>query len=253
MIAEEESIKWAVAVILGVVTVVVLLRVLGRISLGSRRQTTKLVEVKKGEGYSILEHETGLIQQWYSDQPCQRIYSLVLSAAMSAHGVSRLSDKGHVTSAVRALTSRHPVLRTTITRDSTSSRASVLIANVDDSVEDEKHPWGGMPVSYVPRVNEGTWQDVVQQLTHTDMNESKWLFRIVIVMNNDPKQSKTNQQHAQQVEIVLIVHHFLNDGKQSSLLFLFYGIELTVVYIGVCNRAIFCNTDERFDSRFSCG
>jgi len=185
--------------------------------------------VSASAGQFEINHETGLFQQWYTDQPCQRLFGMSFSATMTPCGRRALCDEKHFRSALARLVQHHPVLTTSIRRDS-SGQASLRLWLPEGKCEDTtecggpddtnvtlQHPGGRpYPLEYVPRVSEDCWQSVLQRLTHTDMDEAEdWLFRVA-VLTDPPGGDNSAGCDGDKVDIVLVVHHVIADGLSAS-------------------------------------
>jgi hypothetical protein len=144
--------------------------------------------------------EAGLIQQWYTDQPAQRIYAVVVSCNWSSYGLSLLKDKERVRRAIMAVIARHNALTTTIHRDTKTTRAYIVTR---DPINTED--LGPLPLTWLERKNFGTWRDCYHTLTHTTIDESKWLFRFGLVLSDSGGPA----------EIILSTHHVITDGMSS--------------------------------------
>lgn len=180
---------------------------IGKLRVGTRRSCVCRI-VQDDVHVRVEERSTGLMDQWYTDQPIQRIYALAFSGIFSNNGLKKLSDKVFMQRCVLALIRRHPVLTTTIVRDKSTGRASLQNTywkKLDDLqwCGENTHPFGPLPIHWHDRENAGNWHDVAFTSTHTDMDESSWLFSIEIVRS----------ESSNRVEIIIVTHHLLTDGE----------------------------------------
>jgi hypothetical protein len=180
---------------------------IGKLRIGKRRSCFRRV-VEEDEHIRVEERSTGLFDQWYTDQPAQRIYALTFSGNFSQKGLHNLRDKLIVQRIILALIRRHPVLNATIVRNKHTGRTSLRNTywkKLDDAQwsGEDSHPLGPLPVYWHDRKNAGTCRDVVFSLTHTDMDESSWLFRIGIVQS----------ESSNRVDVIITTHHLLTDGE----------------------------------------
>jgi hypothetical protein len=150
-----------------------------------------------------------LLQQYYADQPTQRLFGVSFSADVSANGVSVFLDKDRVRAAIRCLIETHGVLNSTIHRDTTGAAHIERILSFRLSSESQ-HPLGPYPVSWSARTNCGTWCTVMDRATHTDMTENSWLFRIVILLADNRDGEK--RDCGSTMDIVIVLHHLIADG-----------------------------------------
>jgi hypothetical protein len=199
-----------------VVSAFCLWKFVGPMRVGHRRSPQSTILHHDEKNVLVEERETGLLQQWYTDQPCQQLYALVFGAELSQSGWALIHDEDHVRQCVLALIQRHPSLTTTITRDPKSGRASLRNTRTSMMMKKDEHPLGRVPVKWYPRRNDGSWRDVAHSLTHTDFDESSWLFRVGIVSANGNKDA--GDDHSHRVDIVMAQHHLLTDGKKMVAL-----------------------------------
>lgn len=216
VLAVEEILWWGFTVIL----IVFIFWILGYLRVGSRRECAlKACPPIQGSGTTEWSHEPGLMQQWYVDQPCQRLFGFSFSAHFSSHGVSLLANRGAVQTAVCLLVRRHPVLTSTIVRDPKTGKATVHVLNTDGNATESgpvQFPsLGPVPVQWRHRSNSNTWLDEAHHLNHTDMNEQSWLFRIVIVVNTSSDNVSQSNDDGYPVEVLCITHHLIADGLSS--------------------------------------
>jgi hypothetical protein len=189
-------------------------RLLKHCRVGTRRSSKPTI-IHDDDDTLIEERETGLIQQWYTDQPCQRLYGLTFSATFSYDGILRLQNKEHVHRVVTALIHRHPILSTTVVRDLKCNGRASLRRTISkrQCIDDALHPLGPMPVIWDVRENDGSWRDIAHKITHTDIDESSWLFRIVIIL---PKlQNVPPADHGEEgyrADIIIASNHVITDG-----------------------------------------
>lgn len=80
-----------------------------------------------------VEHETGLFQQWYTDQPCQRLFGVCLTTTVTPLGHRVLTDREHMLRALALLVRRYPVLTTTIRRRNRGGGGSSNASSVSSS------------------------------------------------------------------------------------------------------------------------
>jgi hypothetical protein len=199
-----------VYVVCPLVAVVTTCYLLGFVRVGTRRSMKPLVDISKDLPSTASVRETGLIQQWYTDQPCQRIYALAISAKWSIDGIQALKDTSRVRQAVLSLVKRHQSLASTLFRDAKTNRAYM----VNHEFNHIEASLGPIPISWHSRKNVGTWRDCLQALTHTEMNESSWLFRIGIVVSDSDDVTKMDPQ----AEIIVATHHVITDGMSNASL-----------------------------------
>lgn len=193
-----------------------LVKVLGKIRVGKRRNCSRRI-FHEDDDVRVEDRETGLMEQWYTDQPCQRVYGLLFAAPFSPNGIKKLANHQHVNQSVLALIRRHPILTTTVLRNKSTGRASLRNTywkKFEEGYNGRQHPLGDLPVKVYSRINAGSWHDVAFKLTHTDMDESSWPFRIAILLPNQPSKSK-----ALPVEIFIATNHLITDGKFDDFRF----------------------------------
>jgi hypothetical protein len=200
--------------------VALLIRLLGSIRLGSRRSSKPTV-VSEDENFLIADRECTLLQQWYSDQPVQRLYGMACTATFSRDGIARLrtgtdAPSNFVREAIWLLIRQHPILSSTIVRDAVTSRATARCTVPKTFSLSVDHPLGNLPVEIISRSDDNAWQGTAEDYMCVDMKEDGWLFRIVFVAPEIAAGSSHSGNF--DVDIMIIMHHFITDGLSSTIL-----------------------------------
>lgn len=190
------------------------------VRIGSRRNPIPMT-VSEDDNFLIKERDCSLLQQWYSDQPVQRIYGLACTASMTQNLIPRLYDRSNgeyqpsldVCQALWSVICRHPILSSTIVRDPTSQRATTRCCLPKQSVYSQSvtHPMGNLPLQILPRANNASWQEIAKAMTYQQLREDGWLFRVAIIVPEETNKDIVDSE----IHIVLIMHHFITDGKKN--------------------------------------
>lgn len=224
-----------------------LIKLLGSIRLGSRRSSKPTV-VSEDENFLIADRECTLLQQWYSDQPVQRLYGMACTATFSRDGIARLrtgtgAPSTFMREAIWLLIRQHPILSSTIVRDAVTSRATARCTVPKTSTLSVDHPLGNLPVEIISRSDDNAWQGTAEDYMRVDMKEDGWLFRIVFVAPEIAAGSSYSGNF--DVDIMIIMHHFITDGMFVCR----YPIFVSYFYlllITLCRPIIYY-----FDARFA--